>query len=154
MLQHGAARCVGVDLGHGQLASRLQQEPRLYLFEGANARSPDLAAWQAANHGQNFDLIVADVSFISLTLVLPPALPLLRPGGHLLSLVKPQFEAGRTALGKGGIVRNPHVYEIVRDKISQLCNDCGLQVLDWFDSPITGGDGNREFFIHAQRRED
>lgn len=151
LLQHGVARCVGVDVGHGQLATRLQHEPRLRLFEGANARHPDLCAWQAANDNQLFDIIVADVSFISLSLVLPPALPILRTGGHLLSLVKPQFEAGRAALGKGGIVRDASVYAVVREKISQLCHSAGLQVHAWFDSPITGGDGNREFFIHAQR---
>lgn len=150
LLQAGATRVVGVDVGHGQLAPRLAADARVTLFEGVNARALDPAPLRAANGG-DFDLIVCDVSFISLTLVLPAALPLLKPGGRLLSLVKPQFEVGRDGIGGGGIVRDARLYVGVKDKIVAACEQAGMAVLDWFDSPIEGGDGNREFFIHAIR---
>lgn len=150
LLQAGAARVVGVDVGHGQLAGRLAADARVTLFEGVNARALDHALLRTANGG-DFDLIVCDVSFISLTLVLPSALPLLKPGGRLLSLVKPQFEVGREGIGGGGIVRDSRLYAGVRDKIVAACETADLSVLGWFDSPIEGGDGNHEFFIHAIR---
>lgn len=151
VLQAGARRVVGVDVGHDQLAASLRTDPRVRFFEGVNARALDHAAILAANGGEPFDLIICDVSFISLTLVLPSALPLLAPGGALLSLVKPQFEVGREGLGKGGIVRDAGLYAGVHEKISRLVRDAGLRELGWFDSPIAGGDGNREFFIFARR---
>lgn len=151
LLQAGAAAVVGVDVGHGQLHPRLAVEPRLVLFEGVNARALDAAAILAANAGLPFDLAVADVSFISLTLVLPAMAPLLRPGGRLLCLVKPQFEVGREGLGKGGIVRDAALYQVVRNKIETIAVELGLRLQDWFDSPIAGGDGNREFFVLATR---
>jgi len=151
VLQAGAAHVVGVDVGHDQLAAGLRSDPRVRFFEGVNARALDAALLIEANHGKLFDLIICDVSFISLTLVLPSALPLLAPGGHLLSLVKPQFEVGRAGMGKGGIVRDASLYPVVHDKISLLVQQQGLDELAWFDSPIAGGDGNREFFICARR---
>lgn len=151
LLQAGARRVVGVDVGHDQLAPRLAADPRIVAFEGVNARALDHAALLAANDGAPFDLMVCDVSFISLALVYPSALPLIRPGGYLLSLVKPQFEVGREGLGHGGIVRDAQLYAGVEQKISALVAELGFQRLDWFDSPIKGGDGNREFFIFAQR---
>lgn len=151
VLQAGATRVVGVDVGHDQLAARLCADPRVRYFEGVNARALDQAVLLEANLGQRFDLIICDVSFISLTLVLPSALPLLAPGGYLLSLVKPQFEVGREGLGKGGIVRDVSLYPGVREKIRSLVQQQGLTERSWFDSPITGGDGNHEFFICAQR---
>ncbi|MCS3805464.1 23S rRNA (cytidine1920-2'-O)/16S rRNA (cytidine1409-2'-O)-methyltransferase [Chromobacterium alkanivorans] len=152
LLQQGARRVVGVDVGHDQLHPRLRTDPRVRYFEGVNARALDHAALLAANDGLPFDLMVCDVSFISLTLVLPSALPLIRPGGHLLSLVKPQFEVGREGLARGGIVRDESLYPRVRDKISEAVREQGFELLKWFDSPITGGDGNREFFIYARKR--
>lgn len=151
VLQHGARRVVGVDVGHGQLAERLQQDERVVFFEGINARALDHEAIQAANGGELFDLMICDVSFISLQLVFPSALPMIKPGGTLLSLVKPQFEVGRSGLGHGGIVRDEKLYVGVEDRITALVNELGFQRLGWFDSPIKGGDGNREFFIHARR---
>ncbi|RKQ60070.1 23S rRNA (cytidine1920-2'-O)/16S rRNA (cytidine1409-2'-O)-methyltransferase [Vogesella indigofera] len=151
LLQAGARRVVGVDVGHDQLAPRLAADPRIVAFEGVNARALDHAALLAANDGAPFDLMVCDVSFISLALVYPSALPLIRPGGYLLSLVKPQFEVGREGLGHGGIVRDAQLYAGVEQRISALVAELGFQRLDWFDSPIKGGDGNREFFIFAQR---
>lgn len=147
LLQAGAARVVGVDVGHGQLHPRLADNPHVVCLEGINARAlapADLgAAWPAGG----FELIVADASFISLTLLLPRFPALLRPGGEVLALVKPQFEVGPEGVGKGGLVRDPALYTTVENKLRAACRDRDLRVLDWFDSPISGGDGNREFFI-------
>ncbi len=151
LLQSGATRVVGVDVGHGQLASRIASDPRVRYFEGVNARALDAGMLLAANEGRHFDVMVCDVSFISLTLVLPSALPLIGPGGHLLSLVKPQFEVGREGLGKGGIVKDERLYDRVKDRITFAVAEQGMTVLDFFDSPIKGGDGNREFFVFARR---
>ncbi|MDN3578122.1 TlyA family RNA methyltransferase [Chitinimonas viridis] len=147
LLQAGAAAVVGVDVGHGQLHPELQDDPRVSLFEGVNARALDAAELLAANGGQAYDLVVADLSFISLTLVLPAVAPLVRPGGRLLWLVKPQFEVGREGIAKGGIVRDASLYEGVRLKVTQAVQDQGLRLDAWLDSPIAGGDGNREFFM-------
>jgi 23S rRNA (cytidine1920-2'-O)/16S rRNA (cytidine1409-2'-O)-methyltransferase len=149
LLQAGAARVVGVEVGHGQLHPRLKDDPRLACLEGINARH--LTAADLGGHfpAQGFDLIVADASFISLTLLLPSFPALLRPGGRILALVKPQFEVGPKNLGKGGIVRDTSLYARVEAKIRAACAECGLEVQDWFDSPITGSDGNREFFALA-----
>jgi 23S rRNA (cytidine1920-2'-O)/16S rRNA (cytidine1409-2'-O)-methyltransferase len=152
LLQAGAARIVGVDVGHGQLHPRLAQDDRLVLVEGVNARALDGEQMLALNDDQPYDLAVADVSFISLTLVLPAVAPLVRQGGRLLCLVKPQFEVGREGVGKGGIVRDASLYRVVREKIEAACNDAACTVLDWFDSPIEGGDGNREFFVLVEKR--
>lgn len=152
LLQAGVCRVVGVDVGHDQLAARLRSDARVRYFEGVNARALDHAALLAANDGEAFDLMVCDVSFISVALIYPSALPLIRPGGYLLSLVKPQFEVGREGLGHGGIVRDTSLYAGVEDKISRCVAELGFDKLGWFDSPIKGGDGNREFFILARRR--
>ncbi len=97
-----------------------------------------------------FDLVTGDVSFISLTLILPALEPLLKPGAHLLMLVKPQFELQPGQVGKGGIVRDDGMYAIVEARLRACCAELDLTVLDWFDSPVAGGDGNREFFIYAK----
>ena len=98
-----------------------------------------------------FDFITGDLSFISLTLVLPALMPMLGVGGELLMLVKPQFELQPGQVGKGGIVRDPALFAVVEKRLRDACQELGLQVLAWFDSPISGGDGNREFFIHSRR---
>ncbi|QDQ29305.1 TlyA family RNA methyltransferase [Chitinimonas arctica] len=149
LLQAGAASVVGVDVGHGQLHPRLAADTRVTQFERANARALDADTMLAANGKEGYDLLVADLSFISLTLVLPTVVPLIRPGGRLLCLVKPQFEVGRDHIGRGGIVRDPVLYAAVREKLETAVGELGLTVLDWLDSPITGGDGNREFFLLA-----
>lgn len=146
LLQHGAAHVTGVDVGHGQLHPRLRADARVRSIEKCNART--LTA-QAV--GADHDLVVGDLSFISLTLVLPVLVPLLRPGGQLLMLVKPQFELQPGLIGKGGIVRDPALYGQVEQRIRRACADAGLVLLAWRDSPIPGGDGNREFFVHARR---
>lgn len=150
LLQQGAVHVVGVDVGHGQLHPRLRGDPRVTAVEGVNARVLDASAWGAASPAQpQFDLIVGDLSFISLTLVLPALVPLLAATGELLMLVKPQFELQPAQIGKGGIVRDASLYPVVEQRLRGACNSLGLQVRGWFDSPIAGGDGNREFFIHA-----
>jgi len=150
LLQQGAAHVVGVDVGHGQLHARLRGDARVTAVEGVNARALDASAWSAASPAETqFDLIVGDLSFISLTLVLPALLPLLAPAGELLMLVKPQFELQPAQIGKGGIVRDASLYPVVEQRLRTACDALGLQVRGWFDSPIAGGDGNREFFIHA-----
>jgi 23S rRNA (cytidine1920-2'-O)/16S rRNA (cytidine1409-2'-O)-methyltransferase len=152
LLQHGAARVVGVDVGHGQLHASLRGDARVTCIEHCNARELDAAL--LASHGAPgaYDLVVGDLSFISLTLVLPRLAPLLVPVGDLLLLVKPQFELQPGQLAKGGIVRDESLYAQVEERIRSACEAAGLRVAGWFDSPIRGGDGNREFFVHARRR--
>ena len=99
-----------------------------------------------------FDVLVADLSFISQTLVLPAVVPMLKSGGTLLTLVKPQFELQPGQVGKGGIVRDEAMYAVVEERLRTACKELGLKVSHWFDSPIEGGDGNREFFICAQKK--
>ncbi len=149
LLQHGAAQVVGIDVGHGQVHPRLRGDARVLCVEGVNARelAPDDVRIPDAALG--FDLLVGDVSFISLTLVLPGVVPLLKQGGRLLMLVKPQFELQPGQVGKGGIVRDLSLYAVVEQRIRTAMAELGLQVQAWLDSPIEGGDGNREFFVQA-----
>lgn len=151
LLQQGAAQVVGVDVGHGQLHPRLRGDTRIVVLEKLNARTLDHEVLRAANVQADFDLAVGDLSFISLALVIPALAPLLAPGAALLLLVKPQFELQPGQLGKGGIVRNAALYPIVEQRVRRACTSAGLEVRDWFDSPILGGDGNREFFVFARR---
>ncbi|WP_445365753.1 TlyA family RNA methyltransferase [Microbulbifer sp. ANSA001] len=152
LLQKGAKSVVGVDVGQGQLAQKLLVDPRMHLFEGINARH--LEASQIAPYGDDgFDTIVMDVSFISQTLILPQLPTLLKPKGQLLTLVKPQFEVGPEGIGKGGLVRNTNLYPQVRQRITHLCDELGLEIKEYIDSPIKGGDGNREFLLWAVHRE-
>ena len=112
---------------------------------------PDVPAVPAGeSFDGRFDLIVGDLSFISQTLVLPALVPLLKPGADVLMLVKPQFELQPGQVGKGGIVKDPAMYRLVEKRIRDCCAGLGLSVQAWLESPITGGDGNREFFIHAK----
>jgi 23S rRNA (cytidine1920-2'-O)/16S rRNA (cytidine1409-2'-O)-methyltransferase len=143
LLQAGAAAVVGIDVGHGQLHPRLRDDPRVTCHEGINARH--LAAAPVA--AGRYSLIVADLSFISLTLVLPQLPALLAANGDMLLLVKPQFEVGPEHIGKGGIVRDTTLYPQVEDKLKSAAMAANLTVVDYFDSPIAGGDGNREFFM-------
>ncbi|MBC5764921.1 TlyA family RNA methyltransferase [Ramlibacter albus] len=147
LLQHGAAQVVGVDVGHGQLHEKLRGDARVVAHEKLNARELD-----AAKVGEGFDLVTGDLSFISLTLVLPAAAPLLKRGGTLLMLAKPQFELQPGDVGKGGIVRDASLYSRVERKLRDACEAAGLRVEGWYGSAIAGGDGNREFFIHARRQ--
>jgi len=147
LLQAGAARVVGVDVGHGQLHPSLHKDSRIISFEGINARSLSAADLGAACPLHGFDLIVADLSFISLTLVLPCLPALLHRDGNMLLLVKPQFEVGTSGIKRGGLVRDVSLYGEVEGKLRASALASRLRVIDWFDSPITGSDGNREFFM-------
>ncbi len=150
LLQRGAEQVVGVDVGQGQLHPRLRSDPRVVCIEKCNAR--ELTAQPLADAGggsERFDLIVGDLSFISQTLVWPALVPLLQPAGHLLMLVKPQFELQPEHIGKGGLVKDPASYALVQRRLAQACEDNGLRLRDYFESAITGGDGNREFFVWA-----
>jgi 23S rRNA (cytidine1920-2'-O)/16S rRNA (cytidine1409-2'-O)-methyltransferase len=153
LLQRGAIQVVGVDVGQGQLHPRLRDDARVVCIERCNAR--DLTAEALTDAGgaaaaAPFDLIVGDLSFISQTLVWPALMPLLKAGGHVLMLVKPQFELQPEHIGKGGLVKSEACYPLVRERIGQVVKESGLALLDYFESPITGGDGNREFLVFAR----
>ena len=202
LLQQGAVRVVGVDVGFGQLHDKLRSDERVLCFERVNAREPGAIATEISkllsgeedldadldedsefdddNYGDDdpeftpkhiasqaintpvsdlfqpdfvaeFDFIVGDLSFISQTLVLPAIAPLLKPDGCLVMLVKPQFELNFGQVGKGGIVREAALYEQVEKRVREAYGEEGLTVHAWLESPIQGGDGNREFFIHASK---
>lgn len=151
LLQAGADHVVGVDVGHGQLHARLRNDKRVTALEGINCRALSAADLGDARPANGFDLIVGDVSFISMTLVLPQLPALLAADGDLLLLVKPQFEVGPENIGRGGIVRNPALYGKVEEKLRKTAQNLGLSVQRWLDSPIAGGDGNREFFIWLRK---
>ena len=151
LLRAGARRVVGVEVGHGQLHRRLATDSRVVTFEHVNARELSAEVLGDACPATGFDLVVCDASFISLALLLPRWPALLGDGGQVLALVKPQFEVGPKGLGKGGIVRDETLYAEVESRIRAAATGSGLEVLAYFDSPITGGDGNREFFIHLRR---
>jgi 23S rRNA (cytidine1920-2'-O)/16S rRNA (cytidine1409-2'-O)-methyltransferase len=141
LLSRGAAKVYAVDVGYGQLHARLRTDPRVVLMEKTNARHLSLSEVP-----ERIDLLVADVAFISLTLILPAAVPLLAPGGQALLLVKPQFEAERGEVGKGGIVRDAAVRERAVARVAKAAKSLGLLALGTFPSPIRGADGNEEFF--------
>jgi 23S rRNA (cytidine1920-2'-O)/16S rRNA (cytidine1409-2'-O)-methyltransferase len=146
LLARGAASVVGVDVGHGQLHERLRDDPRVTALEGVNARHLEAAQLPRAS----FDLIVADLSFISLTLVLPALVPLLAPARDLLLLVKPQFELQPADIGKHGLVNDPVAHGHVKARIQAACRKRGLSLRDYFESTVAGGDGNREHFVWVQ----
>jgi 23S rRNA (cytidine1920-2'-O)/16S rRNA (cytidine1409-2'-O)-methyltransferase len=146
LLMRGATRVYAVDVGHGQLDPKIAKDPRVISLEHLNAR--DLTEKHIG--GQRPQAIVADVSFISLKLALPPALAMAEKGAWLVALVKPQFEAGKENIGKGGIVKDEAAQQSALDEIARwLANDRKWSVLGTMQSPITGGDGNREFLIAA-----
>jgi 23S rRNA (cytidine1920-2'-O)/16S rRNA (cytidine1409-2'-O)-methyltransferase len=148
LLQHGALEVVGLDVGHNQLDWKIKSDSRVKSFEGINARAipEDIL-------GAPCDLVVIDVSFISLTLVLPEAIRYLKSGGSLLALIKPQFEVRREDVGKRGIVKDPLLHGQVQEKIMEFCKQdpWALTDLKVFQSPIEGTDGNKEFFIFGRR---
>jgi len=145
LLARGAASVVGIDVGHGQLHAKLRSDVRVTAIEGVNARHLDAATLPR----QRFGLVVADLSFISLTLVLSALAPLATR--DLLLLVKPQFELQPADIGKGGLVTDPAAHARVEQRLRGACTELGLAVRDYFDSPVAGGDGNREYFLWAQK---
>ena len=146
LLQHGAARVWAVDVGHGQLDWTLRKDSRVVVQEGVNARylNPD-------DYPERFDLATCDASFISATLLLPAIVPLLRGNGRMVILVKPQFEASRDEVGRGGIVRDPEVHRSACERVRAAAEALGFRG-GVIESPILGAEGNREFLLHAQRR--
>ncbi len=151
LLQAGAARVTGVDVGHDQLHPRLRGDARVIALEGINARAIGPGVLGDAMPPGGFGLIVVDVSFISLTLVLPALAALAAPTAVLVALVKPQFEVGRAGLDGRGIVRNEALYAGVLETVSRCALRTGWGAARCFESPIRGSDGNREFFLQALR---
>jgi 23S rRNA (cytidine1920-2'-O)/16S rRNA (cytidine1409-2'-O)-methyltransferase len=161
LLQAGASQVIGVDVGHAQLHPRLRADARVLCVEGMNARELNATNLIAKTQDfmptnshfyplkPSFDVIVGDLSFISQTLVVPQLLGLLAQAGQVLMLVKPQFELQPGDVGKGGIVRDASLYSQVEQRIRESYRQASLQVKNYFESPIVGGDGNREFFVHA-----
>jgi 23S rRNA (cytidine1920-2'-O)/16S rRNA (cytidine1409-2'-O)-methyltransferase len=140
LLQHGARRVVAVDVGHNQLDYRLRTDPRVEVREGTNARY-----LQTDDFAARFDLVVMDVSFISVTKILPALVSLLNERGRIVVLIKPQFEVGRGKVGKGGIVTDRAEHARVVEAVNNAALDLGLRVSGVMESPIRGADGNREF---------
>jgi 23S rRNA (cytidine1920-2'-O)/16S rRNA (cytidine1409-2'-O)-methyltransferase len=149
LLQRGAARVVALDVGHGQLDWKLRNDPRVTVMEHVNARY--LAAEQLPEAARAFDLVTIDVSFISLSHILPVVPPLLRPGGRVIALVKPQFEAGRGEVGAGGIVRDAQVQARVVHDVLAAADRLGLRRAGLTGSPIEGMEGNKEFLVYWTR---
>jgi 23S rRNA (cytidine1920-2'-O)/16S rRNA (cytidine1409-2'-O)-methyltransferase len=155
LLQRGAARVVGIEVGHGQLHPRLAADARVSCFEGLNARDVTGSAFAEQHAEGSFDFITGDLSFISLTLVIPTLRRYLAPGGHLLLLVKPQFELQPEHIGKGGIVKNKSSFADVETRIRSACRELPFKVHAYFQSAITGTGhgntaGNTEFFVWAR----
>jgi 23S rRNA (cytidine1920-2'-O)/16S rRNA (cytidine1409-2'-O)-methyltransferase len=150
LLRRGATIVVALDVGHGQFDWSLRNDVRVRVLERINARA--LTADQLPEDvRERIDLVVMDVSFISVRQVLPALVPLIRPGADLLVLVKPQFEAGREEVGKGGLVRDPEIHARVVEEVSAAAGALGLTRVATTESPITGSEGNREFFVHWRR---
>lgn len=152
LIQSGAAKVVGIEVGHDQLIQRLRDDPRVVCKEGVNGRNlPTTELLTETDNQRGFDLGVMDVSFISQTKIIPSMAPLIRAGGRMICLVKPQFEVGKAGIGRGGIVRDSGLYADVEAIMRQCYQENGLEVLDYFESSIKGGDGNREFLIVARK---
>ena len=149
LLQRGAVKVFAIDVGHGQLAWKLRNDSRVVAMEKVNARF--LSREQIP---QPVDLCVIDVSFISLTLILPRAFELITQDGMILALIKPQFELKREDVGRGGIVRQPALHEKAQQKIANFVEEANYRVVGIVPSTITGTDGNQEFFICIRKQSD
>ena len=145
LLQRGARRVFAVDVGSGQLDWKLRNDPRVVVREGINARY-----LKPEDIGEPVDLAACDVSFISVTLILPPLTAVLREQGEMVILVKPQFEVGRGQVGKGGIVRDPALHEAACRRVEEAVRVLGFR-FDRMESPVAGAEGNREFLLYARR---
>jgi 23S rRNA (cytidine1920-2'-O)/16S rRNA (cytidine1409-2'-O)-methyltransferase len=148
LLQHGAARVTAIDVGTNQIDWKLRQDPRVDVRENTNARNIS-----AEDFDGRFDLVVMDVSFISVTKILPAIPELLKEGGRLIVLIKPQFEVGKGEVGKGGVVREPEKHERVVNEIEQFAVSVGFQPGGVIESPILGAEGNKEFLGLYERVE-
>ena len=147
LLQQGAKKVYAIDVGHGQLAWKIRTDPRVVVREKLNARF-----LTRADVPEPVDLCVIDVSFISLTLVLPNAFESVTPNGMILALIKPQFELEARDVGRGGIVRDPVLHEKAQEKIRQFVSTAGHEIIGMVPSEITGTDGNQEFFACIRKR--
>ena len=148
LLQHGAAHVTAIDTGFGQIAMKLRNDPRVLLMERTNARL--LAPGTLANSGPELTFLAMDVSFISATLVIGPVLAAASTIREAVVLVKPQFEAGREHVGKGGIVRDPAAHQIAIGKVAGCFESLGWTPAETIPSPITGAEGNQEFLLYAR----
>ncbi len=151
LLQHGAAWVTAVDTGFGQIDMKLRNDPRVRLLERTNARLLEPGSLAAPDQRPEKSLLVVDVAFISATLVLPAVLAAAPTLIEAVILVKPQFEAGREHVGKGGIVRDPQAHELAINKVADCVRSLGWQVVETIPSPITGAEGNQEFLLYARR---
>lgn len=142
LLQHGARIVYAVDVGYGQLDWKLRKDPKVVVMERINARY-----LKPEDINELVDIATIDVSFISLTKITPTTLGLLKPGGTLIALIKPQFEVGKGEVGKGGIVKDENKHKVVIDKITVFLGELGFQILGVIPSPILGADGNKEFLV-------
>ena len=145
LLQHGAKKVIAIDVGHNQIDWRLRNDPRVEVQEGVNARY-----LQPEDFNQQFDLVVIDVSFISVTKVLPAIVPLVQENGSIITLVKPQFEVGRGEVGSGGIVRDETKRLRAVEEVNNAATALGLKVVNVIESPIQGAEGNVEFLVHFE----
>ena len=145
LLQRGALRVHAVDTGAGQIAWKLRNDPRVVLHENTNARY-----LKSEEIGELANLVVCDVSFISVTLIVPALPPVLAPSGEMIILIKPQFEVGRGQVGTGGVVRDPALHEYARERVQQAVRELGFEA-KIIPSPITGAEGNQEFLLHAAK---
>jgi 23S rRNA (cytidine1920-2'-O)/16S rRNA (cytidine1409-2'-O)-methyltransferase len=148
LLQRGAAHVVALDVGHGQIHWKLRSDPRVSVVEGLNARH--LTATDVPELASGVGIVTIDVSFISLRHILPAVPSLLLPGADVIALVKPQFEAGRAEVGKGGLVTDPAVHDRVVADVTSAAAKVGLAAVSAIESPITGSEGNREFLLHLR----
>jgi 23S rRNA (cytidine1920-2'-O)/16S rRNA (cytidine1409-2'-O)-methyltransferase len=146
LLQKGAEKVYAVDVGYGQLAWRLRQDPRVVNLERKNIRY-----LKPHEIGDKVDLVVVDTSFISVEKFLPNVLPMVREGGEIVALLKPQFEVGKGEVGKGGVVRDKRKHRQVLDRLSRFSESIGLKVRGSIESPLLGPKGNKEFFIYLQK---
>lgn len=151
LLARGAMQVVGVDVGHGQIHPRLASDSRVRVIENLDVRDWADSELNAPHCWDSYDLVVGDLSFISQIHALNTVLEALAPTGHVLMLVKPQFELQPSDIGKGGLVRSDALYGQVEQAMRKAYDDHMLEVKDYFESLVSGGDGNREFFIHATR---
>jgi 23S rRNA (cytidine1920-2'-O)/16S rRNA (cytidine1409-2'-O)-methyltransferase len=153
LLQHGAVFVTAVDTGFGQIAMKLRNDPRVQLLERTNARLLEAGSLSVGEGRAEITLLVMDVAFISATLLLEPVLAAAPELNEAVILVKPQFEAGREHVGKGGIVRDPNAHQLAIDKVAACVRSLGWDVIETIPSPITGMEGNREFLLYARRPE-
>ena len=149
LVQRGARCVVALDVGHGQLAWKLRQDPRVIVREGVNARKLDPSLFPA--DCRSFDLVTIDVAFISLRLIVPQVPPFLSADGEIVALVKPQFEAGRAEVGKKGVITDPRIRARVVDEVAACADEIGLRRAGTTPSPITGAEGNQEIFLHFRQ---